>query len=40
VDARYTVAIRWLQKLGFTILPPIPVGPDQMMFHPFEIKRA
>lgn len=40
VDARYTVAIRWLQKLGFTILPPIEVGPDKMLFHPFEKKRT
>ena len=38
VDERNTVAIRWLEWLGFTILPPIPFGMDQLPFHPFEMK--
>ena len=40
VDARYTVCIRWLRGLGFTIGPAIPVGVDGMPFHPFERETA
>ena len=38
VDARNTQAIRWLQWLGFDILPPRAFGPQDMMFHIFEMK--
>lgn len=35
VDVRNTPACRWLAWLGFTLLPPIPYGPDRRPFHPF-----
>jgi len=38
VDARNTLAIRWLRWLGFDILASIPFGPDQLPFHPFEMR--
>lgn len=40
VDARHTVAVRWLAWLGFTILPPVPYGPLRLPFHPFEMRSA
>ena len=40
VDARNTVAIRWLEWLGFRVLPAQPFGPDDMPFHRFEIGQA
>jgi len=39
VDARNKHAIRWLQWLGFEILPTQAYGPYGLMFHPFEMKR-
>jgi hypothetical protein len=39
VDERNTLAVRWLDWLGFAILPAVPFGPDRLPFHPFE-KRA
>ena len=39
VDARNTDSIRWLQWLGFDILPTQAYGPYGLMFHPFEMKR-
>ena len=36
-DARNATAIRWLQWLGFTILPAIPFGLDGLPFHPFHL---
>ena len=36
VDARNTVAVRWLQWLGFSVYYPEPFGPDEMPFHKFE----
>lgn len=36
VDARQTASIRWLRKLGFTVEPPRPLGPDQLPFHLFR----
>ena len=38
VDARNAMAIRWLRWLGFDILDPVPFGPDQLPFHPFEMR--
>lgn len=38
VDARHTEAIRWLKWLGFTIHDPMPYGPFNLMFHPFEMR--
>lgn len=35
VDARYTVAVRWLGWLGFTIHHPEPFGVEQRPFHRF-----
>ena len=36
VDARYARSIRWLRWLGFTVEPPVPIGPEKLPFHPFE----
>jgi len=35
VDVRNKVSIKWLKWLGFIIHPPVPFGPDDMLFHPF-----
>jgi len=40
VDARHTLAVRWVQWIGFTLLPAIPYGPDGLPFYPFESERA
>lgn len=40
VDARQTASIRWLRKLGFTIEPPRPLGPDHLPFHLFHREAA
>ena len=40
VDARYTVAVRWLAWLGFKIHPAEPFGIDQLPFHAFTWDRA
>jgi len=40
VDARNTVAIRWLKWVGFQFNPPAPAGPLGMDFHLFQIWRA
>ncbi len=39
VDARYTVAVRWLAWLGFEIHPAEPFGVDQLPFHHFTWER-
>lgn len=39
VDARNTQAIKWLRWLGFDILPTQTYGVEDLMFHPFEMKR-
>ena len=39
VDARYTVAVRWLAWLGFTIHDPEPFGIEQLPFHAFTWDR-
>lgn len=38
VDARNKKSIRWLKRAGFLVHEPIPHGPHNMLFHPFEIK--
>lgn len=35
VDERNAAAQRWLAWLGFTLLDPIPLGPDRLPFRPF-----
>lgn len=39
VDARNTVAIRWLKWLGFQFHDPQPYGPMGLPFHRFEMRR-
>ena len=39
VDARYTVAVRWLTWLGFTIHLAEPFGVEQLPFHAFTWDR-
>lgn len=39
VDARNTVSIRWLKRLGFTVYPAAPFGPDGLPFHFFDMRR-
>jgi hypothetical protein len=38
VDVRNTKARQWLEWLGFTLREPVPHGPYQMLFHPFDMK--
>lgn len=38
VDARNATSIKWLQQLGFEILPPIPFGKNGLPFHQFEMR--
>ena len=37
VDKRNTTSIRWLERLGFEILPPKPFGVANMPFHKFRM---
>ena len=37
VDVRNRAAIRWLKWLQFRLLSAEPHGPDQMLFHRFEM---
>jgi len=37
VDARNTTSVRWLRRIGFRIHPPVPYGPEGVMFHPFDM---
>ncbi len=37
VDTRNTTSIRWLERLGFEIMPPEPFGVDNMPFHKFRM---
>ncbi|MCI0560024.1 MAG: hypothetical protein MN733_16160 [Nitrososphaera sp.] len=36
-DSRYSVAIRWLSWLGFTIHPVEHIGPERALFHKISI---
>jgi len=38
VDARNARAIRWLKRIGFTVLPPEPMGTAGLPFHPFYLE--
>lgn len=38
VDARNAASLRWLRRLGFTILPAMPMGPQGLPFHPFHLE--
>ncbi len=38
VDVRNDKAIKWLEWLGFAILPAAPFGPFDMMFHRFAMQ--
>lgn len=38
VDARHTVAVRWLRWLGFTLDDPAPFGPMGRDFHRFTLQ--
>lgn len=37
VDARNTKSVRWLRRLGFTLLPARPMGAAGLPFHPFYL---
>jgi hypothetical protein len=39
VDARNTKAIGWLRRVGFTLLPPQPLGVAGLPFHIFFMNR-
>lgn len=39
VDARNTKAIGWLKRVGFTLLPPQPLGVAGLPFHTFFMSR-
>lgn len=39
VDARHTVAVRWVEWMGFTVSPAVPYGTEGFPFHPFEYVR-
>lgn len=39
VDARNARSIDWLRRLGFEFHPPVPVGPEQHPFLPFDMVR-
>lgn len=38
VDARNTIAVRWLKWLGFEVHPAEPFGIDQIPFHKFVME--
>jgi hypothetical protein len=40
VDNRNVKAMRWLEWLGFQLLPAMPMGPDALPFRPFIRRRA
>lgn len=37
-DRRNVRSLRWLTRLGFTFLDPMPLGPDGRLFVPFEMR--
>ncbi len=38
VDARYTGALRWLESMGATFAPPVPLGVAGLPFVPFVLE--
>jgi hypothetical protein len=38
VDARNTVSVRWLLRLGFAFHDPVLLGPDACLFLPFHLR--
>lgn len=38
VHADNLVAVRWLRRLGFTVHPPVPLGPHGQLFHLFDLR--
>ncbi len=39
VDARYTRALQWLERIGFEIQDPLPYGHAGLPFHPVMLRR-
>lgn len=37
VDSRNAKACRWLRRAGFSLGPPMPMGPAGVLFHPFQM---
>lgn len=40
VDARYAAALRWTARLGFTVAPAQPYGPEGRPFHLITLRRS
>ncbi len=40
VHADSKASKRWLEWLGFTIMPAVPFGPNEAMFNPFYMERG
>ncbi|PRZ51226.1 hypothetical protein BX589_12067 [Paraburkholderia fungorum] len=38
VDSRYATCVEWLKWLGFEVHDAIPMGPDGVPFHLFEMR--
>ncbi|KKL18923.1 hypothetical protein LCGC14_2470690, partial [marine sediment metagenome] len=34
----HIVAVRWLRWLGLEVLPALPLGVEQLPFHPFRME--
>jgi hypothetical protein len=39
VDTRYEASLRWLKWLGFSFAPPVPMGPQGVLFCRCTIRR-
>jgi hypothetical protein len=39
IDARHTQALRWARRLGFSLLQPVPYGPQALDFVPFVLTK-
>jgi len=39
VHTKNSTSVKWLRRLGFTIEPPVPHGPDGELFHRFHLER-
>lgn len=38
VDSRYRQAVDFFARLGFAVLPPVPMGPEGVGFHPIVLR--